>query len=313
MSSRQPVCFLLSQNIGFFAQLTYCVLIVKACLEKNIEPYFFLNNDISVQRGLGANALSYYFEHRNLTREQQIGCYVGAFEKNGIKIGSRWDLNFFARGAPTREISNELVGIDEGRGYFTNTFVLKGWVSRLVDEFWEGKLGNGTVGVHFRGKDKFGTEADPVGYGDVFKVLRQQLSEGYARILVCTDDPEFNAACKAEFGFRVVNSRSSFDRINHFEDTGKNFRKNAEALIDCLLLSRCDLLIKTPSLLSAWSVVFNPNLRVICIGRPFQRPYNETGLEGYGYWPEKCLHPLDAEPLRYIGLRVSPTDYLRSR
>jgi hypothetical protein len=35
-----------------------------------------------------------------------------------------------------------------------------------------------------------------------------------------------------------------------------------EALVTCLLLSRCGFLVKTPSYLSAWAKIFNPGLPV---------------------------------------------------
>jgi hypothetical protein len=52
-----------------------------------------------------------------------------------------------------------------------------------------------------------------------------------------------------------------------------------EALVTCLLLARCGLLIKTPSYLSAWAKIFNPSLPVWLISSPL----------GKGYFPDRVL------------------------
>jgi hypothetical protein len=48
-----------------------------------------------------------------------------------------------------------------------------------------------------------------------------------------------------------------------------NYRKGREALLNCLLLSRCSALIRTASTLSGWASIFNPELPVTMLNRPF--------------------------------------------
>ena len=52
-----------------------------------------------------------------------------------------------------------------------------------------------------------------------------------------------------------------------YRGDGNNFIKGEEALINCLLLSKCNMLIKNSSFLSAWSKVFEPTLPVVMIYR----------------------------------------------
>lgn len=50
--------------------------------------------------------------------------------------------------------------------------------------------------------------------------------------------------------------------------TFKNsYRLGEEAVIDCLLLSQCDILIRTSSNLSLWSTYFNPTLPTILLNQ----------------------------------------------
>jgi hypothetical protein len=41
-----------------------------------------------------------------------------------------------------------------------------------------------------------------------------------------------------------------------------------DAIVNCLILSRCEALLKTASILSAWSKLFNPRLPVVMLNRP---------------------------------------------
>ena len=50
---------------------------------------------------------------------------------------------------------------------------------------------------------------------------------------------------------------------------GDNYLKGKDALINCLLLSRCDIVIRTTSFLSAWAYIFNPKLELILLNKPY--------------------------------------------
>lgn len=247
--------------------------------------------------GLSLNALSYYFEQCNLTREQQKDCYTQVLSGSFIEIRNRYDINLFARGAEKTEVANDIRTIDDGIRLFTRNLKLRTWITRLALEFFRDYSSGGVVGVHYRGKEKFITESDAISHDEMIFSIQELLSlRPHGRssmIYLATDDPEFYAACHKEFGSRIFSyRRPPSTPLFHFQDTSRNFRKNSLAILDCLLLSKCDLLIKTPSLLSAWSKVFNPRIEVACIGRPYQGSYGDFQLAGHGYWPEKCLHPL---------------------
>ena len=58
--------------------------------------------------------------------------------------------------------------------------------------------------------------------------------------------------------------------IHSRPEMGDNYIKGKEALINCLLLSRCNVLIRTASFLSAWSSFFNPKFPVIMLNTPYE-------------------------------------------
>lgn len=292
----ETVCFRQTNRIGYFGLLSECVLLSKACVERGVEPYFFVSSPGSVHRGLSPNALSYYFEQVNIPKWMQRECRERINRGEFVDIHDRYDINRFARGDATLEIANDLTTIEEGRELFRRNLRTKRWIDNLVEKYWADYLqGLKVAGVHFRGTDKFGTESKPISHADVFAAMERALAEGFDQLFLATDDPVFSSEARRKFGKRCVDF-STPPGLPHYQDTQNNFRKGAVALIDCLLLSRCQLLIKTPSLLSAWCKVFNPDIKVQTIGRPYYSAYGEVERSGFGYWPEKCLHQDAYEP-----------------
>lgn len=285
------VCFKQTHAIGYFALLTECVLLSKACEQKGVEPYFFVSHATNTRRGLSPNSLSYYFDQVNLSQAVRGECQRSVLRGDCVEIRDRYDINRFARGNPYKEIANDLTTIDEGRRLFLRNLKIKAWIEQCANKFWRSRFHTQrVVGVHYRGKDKFGTESQAIGSRSVLAAMNDAIATGIDAFFVATDDPQFALEARQAFGDRCVSFSIPRPGLAHYEDTANNFRKGAEAIIDSLLLSRCERLIKTPSLLSAWCKVFNPGLEVQTIGKPFFNAYGEVELTGFGYWPEKCLH-----------------------
>jgi hypothetical protein len=92
-------------------------------------------------------------------------------------------------------------------------------------------------------------------------------------IFISTDDEEFlNYAKSTPFGRPIVyrndSSRSSNGEPLHYRKTDKR-EITRDAIVNCLILSRCGHLIKTASILSAWAKIFNPELPIIMLNKPF--------------------------------------------
>lgn len=141
------------------------------------------------------------------------------------------------------------------------------------------------VGVHYRGTDssdhRFGWVNDcrtgRVGYELYADEVRRVLADGSKavgrrtashQLVIASDEQEFVDFMEREFGRDRVTfiegaprSRAGGPAI-HFDRTSgvSNYEKGKSGLIDCLLLSRTDYLIKGRSNLSDASLVFNPSL-----------------------------------------------------
>lgn len=133
-----------------------------------------------------------------------------------------------------------------------------------VDGIYREKFqGSYVLGIHYRGTDKR-TEAPKVAFEEVWWKADDLLQEksGY-KIFVATDDAKFFDFMKekypnAVFGLDAI--RSTNGKPVHFAEKKENYRKGEEAVIDMLLLSKCQFLLKTASNLSHCSREFNPSI-----------------------------------------------------
>ncbi len=130
------------------------------------------------------------------------------------------------------------------------------------------------VGIHYRGTDK-SEEAVRVPYEQVRAAVVDTIDTAKParwKLFVATDEQAFLDYMRAKFPdaltyrriFRSVDGRA-IDVVN--EDSSQ--KKGEDAVIDCLLLSRCQYLIRTESNLGACSALFNPGLPQIRLNRAY--------------------------------------------
>ena len=119
----------------------------------------------------------------------------------------------------------------------------------------------GTLGLHYRGTDKNQTPLDtnPVSVDDFFTLARAFLAEHpqLRTVFLATDDPAaIRGAEQSLAGWRVINlGPVSFHKSPQHEPSRAD-----RALLDCVLLSRCDAVLKCSSALSGFAKVLNPAL-----------------------------------------------------
>lgn len=174
-----------------------------------------------------------------------------------------------------------------GRGFFMprhRAFELiqryihvKPHILEKVNEFAEDYFNDCfVIGVHHRGTDKV-VEQPLVPYAKTIATLNaviEQLTREQAvhlRIFVATDDSHFLNYMLNLYPDLVVfkdHVRSDNDQPLHYGNDDKYqsiYQKGEEALLDCLLLSRCNFLIRPDSSLSIMADHFNPDMPMIVL------------------------------------------------
>ena len=252
---------------GLFAILQLVLFILTHCKEKGLLP------DISARGGLYGDAdgrIDWFarcfertksfgpaIEHRILRKDrlwtarvsnvQQLGFRRRYEEKLELKEASRLFLEYYR---PSSSIRSE--------------------VDSLVRKF---SVHDFTLGVHYRGTDK-AHEAGRVSWNTICDAVKKTLAEEprITGILVSSDEPQFLDYVRQQgFACPVNVVPSSYLSINgkpvHYSGHD-GLQIGREALVASLLLSRCGFLVKTASYLSAWSKIFNPELKVLLISPP---------------------------------------------
>jgi len=148
-------------------------------------------------------------------------------------------------------------------------------VEREVEAFRaENLAGQPVLGVHYRGTDK---ALELVPYQRVKANISRylQLYPQTEHIFVATDDAKFlddirAASLGAPIIFREDAVRSKQGEAIHKSPHTDKYAVNREAIVNSLILSRCDALLKTSSILSDWSKLFNPEPPVVMLSRPYE-------------------------------------------
>ncbi len=248
-------------NHGIGSKLTWVLELLAFCEEKNLQlkvrfSYPKVHNDY----------FNLYFQLKNNFRseaENNLIKYTVINTLSEVGFEKSYDKKFTLRTAV------ELV---------RRHIALKGWVLKTVDDYDDKHFKGGKVlGLHYRGTDKR-HEAEKIEFESVYRNILYYI-ENYGmpdKLFVSTDSQEFlKYILKIHLPFpllyREEDVRSMNDVAVHFGiDTYEKAKIiNEEALVNCLLLSRCSFLLKSSSFLSDWSKLFNPELKVTVLNKPF--------------------------------------------
>lgn len=145
-----------------------------------------------------------------------------------------------------------------------------------VDALWRRHVAPGefVIGLHLRGTDKVETyphrSPDFSGYLEHIARVVAARRPAHYKIFVATDQSDYAAAARAALGDRCIlldatPRLAAADPVARALGTHKHpgfgpREKGTSALLDCLLLARCDYLIKNRSALSDAALAFNPRL-----------------------------------------------------
>jgi len=179
---------------------------------------------------------------------------------------------------------DEILDIELAAELINKYLAVKSNVLHEVDVFCVERFRNQKVlGVHYRGTDKL-QEAPLVSYENVEKNINYFLEKfpETAYVFLSSDDENFvkfaeNCSIARPVLFRNDTYRST-DNIAIHHSAQNKYDLNRDAIVNCLILSRCDALMKTASILSAWSKLFNPGLRLVMLNKPFNRWFPERDL-----------------------------------
>jgi len=174
---------------------------------------------------------------------------------------TRWYSN--TTGATQLINSNRRMYSDTLNKYFIKNSIFSG---RLKDEVRQLGIDNRTLGLHYRGTDKYKEYygRKHIDYDLFLSGVKSQLGN-YNKIFLATDEVDFVEYIeKANLGVPII--KQDIKRIRRGTDIAihksKNFTEDEKlwgAMLDCYLLAECGSIVHTRSNLSCFSLLINPN------------------------------------------------------
>lgn len=242
-------------SVGLGAKLEWCLEIMAYCNDNGLLPQFRFSYPDAQQ------PMDYFGSLFRIRDSQERRARF-------VKISSIIELDL---GKDYDQVLT--IGL---ANYLINKFlVVKEDVVCEVDDFCHQQFGDRrVVGVHYRGTDKV-RESPIVAYESVRRNIDHYLGLYPAtdRIFVATDDANFldhlrNASLGRTIVCRDDSFRSRDGSSIHESSFTNKYEINRDAIVNCLILSRCEALLKTASILSGWSKLFNPRLPVVMLNKP---------------------------------------------
>lgn len=260
---RRCIAVDIKSHHGIGAKLEWVLEILAFCEENKLTPQFKFSYPGSDNH---ENYFSSFFEIKN-------GFYKGD-SLEFVEIGSIHELDLDKN-------YDKILNTKLAAHLIDKYLIVKNDVLQEVDEFcFEHFSEKRILGVHYRGTDK-SREAPEVSYENVERNIDFYLDK-YPEtdcIFLASDDENFirfaeNSSIKRPAIYRKDTYRSSDKAAIHHSSQNK-YDINRDAIVNCLILSRCDALMKTASILSAWSKLFNPQLPLVMLNKPFNRWFPE--------------------------------------
>ena len=159
--------------------------------------------------------------------------------------------------------------------------VLKCEIEEAIGEYQSKNFDNAKIiGVHYRGTDKVSgknAELERVPYEYVFQMMRKYDSIT-DKFFIATDEDNFLKECFSQFHNKIIFTESIRSKSNdciHLNNLMDSpCRLGRQALIDAILLSKCDFLLRCDSNLSLASLFFNPDLASINLTASYLKTKN---------------------------------------
>ena len=235
-----------TSKAGFFSNFRGTVSAFKKCEEMNLLPYVLWGRDsIYYDEKYGDNVWEYYFK--------QIS------ELGDDKVTIEQDFSW--RNLPhTRKKMNDLI---------KKYVIVNDEIQSEMDDFYNKNFkGKNILGVHIRLTDKstFHTEKKTIISIDNYKKHIKNYLDLHANsyAYISTDSNDYIDGLIGEFGDKVIikndTIRTSGEMSVHHHTKGDGYKKGKDVVLDTLLLSKTNFLIKGISNVSLSSLFFNKNL-----------------------------------------------------
>jgi len=204
-----------------------------------------------------------------------------------IRVGHTMELYRFK--SLTKNVDNKLAAEIVRKELVPNEYIKVN-----VEEFINVNIGGEFIAIHWRGTDQI--ETTGVSYNQILDELSNYFYYTSIKtrcVYIATDEISKLKILTEKISVAFPEIKIVFAPVTRSHDgqpihrhNAQNVRKESklaeEALFDCLVLARSNYLIRTTSNLSAWSSIFNPNLKTKVL---------DEHIPELDYYEWRWLHP----------------------
>ena len=302
-----------TMNIGFFSALAY----IHQCLPYLENKYF--NKDIKLNiQYYSHNYGSYpnfqvigdliqlnYIPSINKNNEQfeELNCLEQLFKKISEKQISNEDNSLFSSYKDDFELANK---------YFFKYFKFDNIIINETEKFVEKFLNKKVLGLHYKINVNSYTSID-----EFIKIIDYYLNKNkYQIIFICTDNSNLILKINEKYSnkYEILcyndlknNNIFNLNRLTLIENNIEKIKNNSSIenliilenslkqeilinklilknnIVNSLILSKCDFVIKTCSQISAYSKIFNPKLDIYKVNNSFNTEWPDSHIKLYDY------------------------------
>ncbi|MDP2991258.1 MAG: hypothetical protein Q8O57_11930, partial [Kiritimatiellota bacterium] len=246
-------------NDGFFSIFFQVLGLADVCVARRYNLVLDFHNGPYVRPDKGTNWWAYYFEPTRFL--------LGPENANAVRVSNlraQYRFSDYGRSLPPAYAH----ALMRTMGLTVKADILSK-VSAFTEARFRGKL---VVGIHYRGTDKVcadgkRTESARVPYAYVAEYLQRHYPSSL--FFVATDEASFLDYLNARLPGRIVYNNAirsvNGNAVHHGAGDGAHDQAGEDALMDCLLLSHCRVLVRTTSNLSLACHCFNPQLESLDI------------------------------------------------
>jgi len=272
MKEHSPVYIFPYHEAGIFSNFLTVLAKLKRCEEKDAIPVVFwgqkcrgsAKDNPYFEKKYGENVWDYYFEP--VSDYKYCDILTGSYKDDAEYMDS-----------PTCFVYRKGGGLRAAaRSYIDKYIKIKDAVQKKTQAYYKANMsGRHVLGVHMRGTDRhMDAHVDccsPPARLYVRQIDKYLKIRPEAFIFVATDSEVLLDEIRQRYPQKVIfydamRSKNNVEAV-HWTLEGSPYKKGEDALVDCLLLSKCDFLIRSISNLSVTSLYFNPHLRQLNIAQ----------------------------------------------
>lgn len=254
--NRDMFCIDVRAQVGLFAQINWCLYILMHCKEHKIKPSIKLSSPFYSNNH--ENYLPKLLKEKQPQPQQKL----------------RYSIIEHLHQLPIKQGYGNNLDLKTAHNIFFEYFDINADIKNYVDTFASENFDENTLAVHLRGTDKI-LEAEKKPDDYIIRRLKENIEKNQIKsIFLATDEDKYITLINNNFKSINIIIHPDTQRSINGEPIHRSSQKvdksqiAAEAMINALLLSKCNHLVKTASFLSSWSCVFNPKINVSMLNKP---------------------------------------------